>query len=84
MSREGRGRGGIIILGKSIILETLAVFVCFLGVRPKVARIIDFLKVIIRGPRLADQGWSGPRGDDNFKKIDNPGNLATWPFLSSF
>ena len=44
----------------------------------KVARIIDFLKVIIWGPRLADQGWSGPRGSYNFKKIYNPGNFGVF------
>ena len=54
----------------------------------KVARIIDFLKLIIWGPRLADQGWSGPREGYNFKKIDIPGNfgvfvlfLVVWPKL---
>ena len=46
------------------------------------------LKVIIWGPRLADQGWSGPREGYNFKKIDIPGNfgvfvlfLVVWPKL---
>ena len=54
----------------------------------KVARIIDVLKVITWRPRLADQGWSGPRESYNFKKIDNPGNfggfvlfLVVWPKL---
>jgi len=53
-----------------------SVFVLFLVVWPKLPGLWIFLKVINTRPRLADQGWSGPRFFITFKKIHNPGNFG--------
>jgi len=52
------------------------VFVLFLVVCPRLPGLWIFLKVIKTRPRLADQGWSGPRFFITFKKIHNPGNFG--------